>query len=538
MSGGAKDATAHSEPEESPSVKVRPSLRQDVPAGIVVFFVAVPLCLGIALASGAPLFAGLIAGILGGVLVGALSGSPLGVSGPAAGLAVIVFDAIADLGSFETFLVAVVLAGALQAGLGIAKAGVLGYFFPSAVIKGMLAGIGILIILKQIPHAVGWDADPLGEMDFVQPDGQTTFSELSQAAAHVDASATLVAALALAVLIVWDQVLVKRGRFFQVVQGPLVAVAIGIVYQMITSRFAPAWALAPEHLVNVPIANGLSEVGGLFVFPDWRALGMPEVWTTAVVLALVASIETLLCVEATDKLDPHRRDTPKNRELLAQGVGNVASGLIGGLPITQVIVRSSANIQSGGQTKLAAIVHGLLLAVFVFAIPGVLNLIPLSVLASVLLVVGYKLTRPVLFAAMWRRGMTQFGPFALTIVGMVLTDLLTGVLLGLGLSLLIILSRSYRNALFLHYEQEDDPSTPTKVRMRLAEDVNFLNRGAIVRRLADIPDGAHVTIDMSHCVSVDQDVLEVIEEFEKSAVERGIQLDVRHMNSESHPAAA
>lgn len=519
-------------------MKVKPSLRQDVPAGVVVFFVAVPLCLGIALASGAPLFSGLIAGIIGGILVGALSGSPLGVSGPAAGLAVIVFEALRTIGSFEAFLAAVVLAGGIQIVLGAVKAGVLGYFFPSAVIKGMLAGIGILIVLKQIPHFVGWDADPVGEMEFVQPDKETTFTEISAAFDHVNWSATLVAVLALAVLILWDQVLVKRGRFFQVVQGPLVAVAIGIGYQAFTTAFLPGWALGQEHLVNVPVAAGIAEIGSLFKTPDWSAFANGAVWSTAVVLAVVASIETLLCVEATDKLDPHRRTTPKNRELYAQGVGNVVSGLVGGLPITQVIVRSSANIQSGGQTKLAAIVHGVLLLVFVFALPQVLNLIPLSVLASILLLVGYKLAKPSLIAAMWTRGLTQFGPFAVTIVAMIFTDLLTGVLMGLGLSLLIILSRSYRNAMFLHYEQESGNGDPVRIRMRLAEEVNFLNRGAIVRQLANIPDGAHVTIDMRHCMSVDQDVLEVIEEFKKSVGERDITLEVLNQDHKSPTVAA
>lgn len=518
-------------------MKIKPSLRQDVPAGVVVFFVAVPLCLGIALASGAPLFSGLIAGIIGGLLVGALSGSPLGVSGPAAGLAVIVFDAIAKLGSYQAFLVAVVLAGLLQVLLGALRAGVLGYFFPSAVIKGMLAGIGLLIILKQIPHAVGWDPDPIGEMSFSQPDGENTLNELPLALHHVHRSAVLVAMLALAVLILWDKVLVRRGRFFQVVQGPLVAVAIGIAFQALAQRFFPGWALESEHLVSVPVARGLSEIGSLFTPPDWSALGNGAIYSTAVVMAIVASIETLLCVEATDKLDPHRRVTHKNRELLAQGAGNIASGLIGGLPVTQVIVRSSANIQSGGQTRLATIVHGLLLALFVFALPGVLNLIPLSVLAAILLVVGYKLAKPALFADMFRQGWTQFVPFFVTIVGMLFTDLLSGVLMGLGLALLVILTRSYRNALFLHYEEVDGSGGPPRIRMRLAEDVNFLNRGAIVRQLADIPDGARVTIDMSHCVSVDHDVLEAIEEFEKSAEERGIQLEVLHQSKRAATAA-
>ena len=326
------------------------SLRDDLPAGIVVFFVAVPLCLGIALASGAPLFSGLIAGILGGILVGALSGSPLGVSGPAAGLAVIVSAAIETLGSFEAFLLAVVLAGFFQIGLGLGKAGILAYFFPSAVIKGMLAGIGLLIVLKQIPHAFGWDVDPEGDFAFLQRDGENTFSEILRAFEHIDESATLVAVVSLGILILWDQVLSKRSRLFQLIQGPLVAVSFGIAYQWLTMKYAPGWSLAESHLVQIPVVEGLEQAKSLFVTPDWSQIGNPSIWITAITIAIVASLETLLCVEATDKLDPEKRVTPTNRELLAQGAGNVVSGLIGGLPITQVIVRSSANIQSGARS--------------------------------------------------------------------------------------------------------------------------------------------------------------------------------------------
>lgn len=518
-------------------MKIQPSLRKDLPAGVVVFFVAVPLCLGIALASGAPLFSGLIAGMVGGIVVGALSGSPLGVSGPAAGLAVVVVAAIAELKSFEVFLVAVVLGGVIQIVLGFLRAGVLGHFFPSAVIKGMLSGIGILIVLKQIPHAVGWDEDPMGDLGYIQPDGQSTLTELPLALGHVVPAAALIAVVALLVLVLWEKVLAHRGRFFQIVQGPLVAVGLGVLYEVLTERFAPSWSLAGEHLVNVPVLASLSEFPSLFTMPDWSGLANPTVWSTAFVLAIVASIETLLCVEAADKLDEHRRTTPKDRELLAQGVGNIVSGLIGGLPVTQVIVRSSANIQSGGQTKLSTIVHGILIVVFVFLLPGVLNLIPLSVLAAVLILVGYKLAKPQLFLAMWRKGMSQFAPFALTIAGMIFTDLLTGVLMGLGLAVVLILSRSYRNVSSMQVETTAD-GRRAHVHMRLAEDVNFLNRGAIVRQLGEIPDGAHVTIDMRRSLSVDQDVLELFEEFEKGAPERRITFEVLPRDPSAAPAAA
>ena len=308
------------------------SLRRDGPAGIVVVFVAVPLCLGIALASGAPLFSGLIAGIIGGIVVGSLSGSSLGVSGPAAGLAVIVATSIQALGSFEAFLVAVVLGGLIQIALGLGGGGVLAYFFPSSVIKGMLSGIGLLIILKQIPHAFGWDADPEGDFAFVQPDGQTTFSEIWRAAEHVEPSALLVSMIALGILILWDRVLTPRGGLFALLQGPLVAVAFGICFQLGASRFAPGWALDPEHLVGIPVVSDLNELGTLFAFPDWSHLTNRAVWVTAVTIAVVASVETLLCVEATDKLDPAKHTTPTNRELVARAWATRSPASSGGCP--------------------------------------------------------------------------------------------------------------------------------------------------------------------------------------------------------------
>jgi MFS superfamily sulfate permease-like transporter len=499
------------------------TLRQDLPASLVVFFVAVPLCLGIALASGAPPLAGLIAGIIGGAVVGAISGSALGVSGPAAGLAVIVLEAIDALG-FQVFLVAVVLAGVLQLVLGAARAGVLGYFFPSAVIRGMLAGIGIIIVLKQIPHAVGFDQDPLGELQYHQPDGATTFSELGISLDVLTPNAVLVALASLAILILWDQVLAKRVRLFQFVQGPLVAVGFGIAYQVLTTRFAPDWAFAPEHLVAVPIpeAGGLTGLRELLVLPDWGAgLGSLEVWTVAVTIAVVGSLETLLCLDATDKLDPQRRVTPANRELVAQGVGNILAGWIGGLPITQVIVRSSANIQSGGRTKLSAILHGVIMLGFVVALPEVLNLVPLSVLAAILFVVGYKLAKPALFRRMYAMGWEQFVPFLVTILGLVFTDLLQGIAYGLACAIFVILRRNFLNSHFLHMEQSDDASGHS-VRITLSEEVTFLNKARILQELARVPDGSRVTIDRSHSLTIDPDVEEVIEDFQRSAAERGI----------------
>ncbi|MFK7828646.1 MAG: SulP family inorganic anion transporter [Congregibacter sp.] len=498
------------------------NIRHDLPAGIVVLFVAVPLCLGIALASGAPLFAGLIAGIVGGLVVGLLSRSALGVSGPAAGLAVIVFESIQVLGSFQTFLLAVVIAGLIQIVLGFAKAGVLGYFFPSAAVKGMLSGIGLLIILKQIPHALGWDSDPIGDLQFSQPDGENTVSGIAQALQHIEPGAVVVSTLALAIIIFWDQVLGSRGKFFRLLQGPVVAVLFGIAYQLVMQSVAPGWALGPEHLVVVPVFDDFAALKEVFVGPDWSQLTNPVIYTVAATIAVVASLETLLCLEATDKLDPQKRVTPANRELLAQGAGNTISGLLGGLPITQVIVRSSANIQSGAQSKLSAIIHGLLLLVFTIALPKMLNLIPLSVLASVLFVVGYKLAKPSLFVAMYRLGPQQFVPFMVTIIGIITTDLLTGVFLGVAVAVIFILYRSYRNSHFLHTTTQDNPGERHTVRIKLAEEVTFLNRGAILRELSEIPDNSIVVIDQEDTVSMDNDVVEVIEDFEISAKSRDI----------------
>ena len=512
------------------------NMRHDLPASVVVFFVAVPLCLGIALASGAPLLSGLIAGIVGGIVVGAVSKSQLGVSGPAAGLAVIVLAAINDLG-FEAFLAAVVIAGVLQIAFGLLRGGFIAHFFPSSVIKGMLAGIGVIIILKQIPHAVGHDTAPEGEFAFAQSDGQTTISTLGAMFGSLQMGAVIISCVSLPLLIFWEKVLAKKAKIFQYVQGPLVVVAFGILYQMITSQWFPGLALDPSHLVSVPVPGSISDLGSLMVFPDWSSLATAGVYVTACTLAIVASLETLLCVEATDKLDPQKRVTPTNRELVAQGVGNTLSGLIGGLPVTQVIVRSSANIQSGARTQLSAILHGVFLLFFVAVIPAVLNLIPLAVLASILLVVGYKLARPVLFKEMFSKGMSQFVPFVVTILGIVLTDLLLGIGLGMVCAIIVILRNNYVNSHFLHKEHIVSAEQRDRVRIRLAEEVTFLNRGAIVKSLSQIPDGAHVVIDVRGTVFIDQDVQEVIDDFQASSEARSITVEWVDSSS-SEPAQA
>ncbi len=500
------------------------NIKTDAPASLIVFFVALPLCLGIALASGAPLFSGIIAGIVGGIVVGAISGSTLGVSGPAAGLTVIVLSAIQTLNSFETFLLAVVIAGVFQIILGVARAGVIGYYFPSSVIKGMLTAIGIIIILKQIPHAFGYDHDYEGDLNFTQADGENTFTELIAMTDAITPGAVVVAAISMGLLILWDVYLTKKHKIFTILQGPLVVVAFGIFFQMLAHQYFPELALDPVHLVTVPVSDDIPSFIGQFSMPDFSQLLNQEVYIVAFTIAVVASLETLLCVEATDKLDPAKNVTPTNRELIAQGIGNMTSGLIGGLPVTQVIVRSSANIQSGGKTKLSAILHGFLLLLCVWIIPNILNLIPLAVLASILILVGYKLAKPSMFIEIYKLGWAQFIPFMITIIGIVLTDLLTGIGFGLIVAFFIIIRNSYRNSHFLHKE---DTEGHTKIKMTLAEEVTFLNKGAILKELKRIPSGATVTIDATQSQSIDYDVMEIIENFKDTSAQKNINVEFK-----------
>ncbi|ARV09881.1 hypothetical protein BTO05_09600 [Winogradskyella sp. PC-19] len=495
------------------------TLKNDIPASIVVFFVALPLCLGIALASGAPLFSGLIAGIVGGIVVGSLSGSKIGVSGPAAGLAAIVLTAIGTLGGYENFLVAVVLGGIIQLLFGVLKAGIIGYYFPSSVIKGMLTGIGIIIILKQIPHFFGYDSDPEGDFAFFQVDGQNTFLEIINTINHIQPGSALIGLVALAILLLWSNVLSKKGKIFEIVQGPLVAVVIGIVFYVLTQS-NETLSIEASHLVSVPVPDGFDSFIGQFSFPNFSAITNPEIWIVAFTIALVASLETLLCVEATDKLDPHKNVTPTNRELLAQGTGNILSGLIGGLPITQVIVRSSANIQSGGRSKASAIIHGFLLLISVILIPRLLNMIPLSVLAAILLIVGYKLAKPALFKKMYDLGWKQFIPFVVTVGGIVFTDLLKGIGLGLAVGIIIILIKSYQNSHFLHKEGEDVDDG--KIKMTLAEEVTFFNKGAILKELDRLPENSYLELDVRETRYLDNDIIEILDDFAFKAKERNI----------------
>lgn len=499
------------------------TIKNDLPASIVVFFVALPLCLGIALASGAPLFSGLIAGIVGGIVVGGLSGSKIGVSGPAAGLAAIVLTAIGTLGSYQNFLVAVVLGGIIQIIFGLLKAGIIGYYFPSSVIKGMLTGIGIIIVLKQIPHFFGYNADPEGDFAFFQLDGENTFSEILSTVSNIQLGSTIIGFIALGILLLWDKVLSKKSKIFQLIQGPLVAVIFGIVFYLVTQN-NDSLSIADKHLVSVPIPENAASFFGQFSLPNFNAILNIDVWIVAFTIALVASLETLLCVEATDKLDPNKNVTPTNRELFAQGTGNIISGMIGGLPITQVIVRSSANIQSGGRSKMSAIIHGFFLLISVILIPRLLNKIPLSVLAAVLFIVGFKLAKPALFKKMYDLGWKQFIPFTVTVLGIVFTDLLKGIGLGLAIGIVVILIKSYQNSHFLHIE--DKSNGKHKIKMTLAEEVTFFNKGAILKELDSLPIDTYLELDVRKTRYLDNDIIEILEDFSIKARERNIDIKI------------
>lgn len=495
----------------------RGSLADDIRAGVVVFLVALPLCLGIALASGAPLFSGLIAGICGGIVVTTFSGSRLGVSGPAAGLAVMVAAGIEQLG-LETYFLAVVVAGVAQLVAGFLRAGVIAHYFPTTVIKGMLAGIGVILILKQIPHALGYDKSFEGELEFLQADGHNTFTEIGYAFEAFSLGAILLTVLSLTILIAWEQQWFKTNRITKAIPAPLLVVALGVILNSVYRSFAPSLTIWPEHLVAVPVASTFDEFIGQFSLPDFSQLANPEVYTVGLTLALIASIETLLSVEATDKLDPEKQVTPTNKELKAQGMGNIVSGLIGGIPVTQVIIRSSANINSGARTRFSSFLHGILLLVCVASIPSLLNQIPLASLAAILLVIGYKLARISLFKQMWREGIWQFLPFIVTVVGLVLTDLLKGIMLGMVVAIFEILVYNYQ----LNFYREE--TSDGNYRIRLTEHMTFLNKAALKRILREVPPESSVVIDMTGTRILDHDAREVIQDFAAHAKAEGIRL--------------
>lgn len=490
---------------------------RDLAASLVVFLVALPLCLGIALASGAPAFAGVVAGIVGGIVVGSISRSQTSVSGPAAGLTAVVAAQILALGSFEAFLVAVVIAGALQLILGIIRAGFLAAFFPTSVIKGLLAAIGVLLILKEIPHLFGHDADYVGEMSFLQPDNETTFSELFKIAENVHLGAMVVGLLSVGLLLSWEKLkwLKKSG-----IPGPLVVVLFGVGMNALFKHYQAsgaleaAWVIGDIHLVIVPVANSVSEFFGLLKKPafTWEVATNPALYTAAFTIAIVASLESLLNLEAVDKIDPKQRHSPPSRELVAQGVGNMTSGLLGGLPITSVIVRSSVNINAGGQTKLSAIFHGILLLGCVMLVPHLLNTIPLSSLAAILIVTGFKLASPKLFIQMWRSSRYQFIPFVVTVLAIVFTDLLIGILIGLSVSISFILYSNFRRPLRRVIEKHLRGDV---LRIDLPDQVSFFKRPALEEVLDRIPSGGQVLIDATNSDYIDPDVLDLISNYKQ-----------------------
>lgn len=502
--------------------------KSDFPASIVVFLVAMPLCLGIALASGAPLFSGVISGIIGGIVVSLLSGSPLGVSGPAAGLAVLVYAAIEELQSFEAFLLVVVIAGILQIIFGYLKAGVVAYYFPTSVIKGMLSGIGIFIIIKQLPYLVGYTEVGGGFTLFGDNVIKQIVVNFQIVIASINKGSTVIALSALLILIVWDQPFMKRLSFTKMVSGPLVAVLSGIGL-FVAFQGIEGWELTTKQMVSIPVSENFTEFKAMFSSPDFGELLNPRVYVLALSLAAVASIESLLCSEATDKLDPQKRVTPVNKELVAQGVGNIFAGMLGGIPVVQVIVRSSANIQSGGKTRASSFLHGVLLLICALSIPSLLNMIPLASLAAILVVVGFKLAKPSIFKEMYAKGRPHFIPFIVTILGIIFIDLLSGIGLGMAIAFFNVLYDNYR---IPYHVVETDIHGGHPFKIRLSETVSFLNKGGILHSLNQLPDGAHLVIDASKTNSIHPDVVEMIDDFTENAKTRNIKVEIIGMTFE------
>jgi MFS superfamily sulfate permease-like transporter len=496
------------------------SLKKDLPASIVVFLVALPLCLGVALASGAPLLSGIISGIIGGILVGSLSGSQTSVSGPAAGLAAVVLTSITQLGSFEIFLAAVVIAGLFQVVLGLCNAGIIANYIPSNVIKGLLAAIGIILILKQIPHAVGYDANTEEDFSFTEKGGENTFSRLLKMTGFITPGAVLISFISLIILVYWDKTPLKKIGFFP---ASLFVVITGILLNIAFRNVLPQLEISSTHLVNLPRIQ-TDNLAEYLHIPSLSSLLNYKVLMVGFTIAMVASLETLLNIEAIDKIDPHKRETPANRELIAQGIGNITAGFIGGIPVTSVIVRSSVNINSGNETKLSAIMHGIFMAICVLVLAPVMNLIPLASLAAILLVTGYKLAKVSLFKEMYRKGWQQFIPFVVTILAVVFTDLLIGVLIGLAVSIFFLLRSNFYNPFTLGKEKL---SIGEVVKFELSDEVSFLNKASIKNTLWSIPKGSRVIIDATRSTFVDDDVLELIEEYKDVvAPERNIQLNI------------
>ncbi|MFN6380296.1 MAG: SulP family inorganic anion transporter [Flavobacteriales bacterium] len=500
-------------------VNILSNAGSDISASIVVFLVALPLCLGVAVASDAQPFAGIIAGIVGGIIVGFLSGSHVSVSGPAAGLTVIVSGAIAGSPSYEVFLAAIVVAGFIQLALGFIKAGVIGEYIPASVIKGMLAAIGLILILKQIPHFFGDDAVPEGDEEFIQSDGQNTFSEILTAISDPTPLAMVIGIISVAILLLWDTSFFKKNKILSFIPGSLVVVALGIGISEWVNLNMPTYSLAANHLVNIPVSENLKDFGSFFSFPDFSHILSLSQIKIIFTLAIVASLESLLSIEAADKIDPMKRFTPPNRELVAQGIGNIVSGGIGGLPVTAVIVRSSANVSAGAKTKLSAILHGVLLLICVYFVPEFLNKIPLSSLAAILILVGYKLTKPAIFKEFYDKGKNQIIPFIVTIVAILLTDLLIGIMIGIATGLIFVIKSNFKNSMTFIVDDK-------KYLIRFRGNASFLNKPKLKTALASIENGSLVFIDVSKADFVDSDIRELILDFEKQCSFRNIDINI------------
>ena len=494
-------------------------VKTDLPAGLVVFLIALPLCLGISLASGAPLFTGIIAGIVGGIVVGFTSDSKINVSGPAASVALVVFTAIQSLGSYQVVLSAVIIAGIIQILLGFLRAGTVAYFFPSSMIKGILASIGLILIINQIPHAFGYR----GLGGFSRADSGTFYEGLLHLFDSINLGATIITFVSLAIIIFWDRPAFKEKYLIsRRVPGALVAVVAGIGLYLLFGETFPTLALEESHLVQLPVANSIGEFFSFFSFPDFSQITNPEIYTVALSIAFIASLESLLSTEAGDKLDPYKRKTSTNRELKAQGIGNIVSGFIGGLPVTAVIVRTSANVSSGGRTPLSTITHGTLMLICVMTIPTVLNMIPLACLSAVLFVVGYKLTSFPLYISMYKAGMRRFMPFIITILAVMFTDLITGILVGGAVAVFTILRDNYKTPYFFRKEEYHKGE---KIKLTLSEEVTFLNKASMMLTLDHLPANSEVVIDATNSVNIDADVLEIIEEFRQTANYKNIKLE-------------
>ncbi len=504
------------------------SIGSDLPSALVVFLVAIPLCLGIAVASGLNEFSGIIAGVVGGIVVGLISGSNLSVSGPAAGLTAIVAAAVLKLPAVEAFFLAVVLAGIFQLLMGIFKLGIIGDYVPNSVIKGMLAAIGIILILKQFPHLVGYDKDFEGDEAFIQVSGENTFSSIVNSLNHITPLAVLIGLIGIAILIMYEKPFIKSKKVFQILSGPLMVVIVGIVLHYFLSNTSSFFSIKDTDLVNIPVAKNTAEFISFFHLPNWSFITNKDVWITAVTLALVASLETLLGLEAVDKLDPLQRFSPPNRELVAQGAGNIVSGLLGGLPLTSVIVRSSANVNAGAKTKMSTIIHGLLIFVCVAFLPGILNLIPKAALAAILIFTGYKLAKISIFKDYYKKGWEQFMPFIITITAIVFTDLLKGVLIGIAVGIFYIIRSNFRTAIFVE-------TIGNQHLIRLRKDISFFSKPKLKNIFENIPDNAQVNIDLTKAEFIDKDIIDTINEFTINAPTRNINISVKKSNyNESH----